>query len=112
AYHARIIRPIFSKRIKESLTIDKAPAGYTFPPPMDPPAESTFDRERKEFLLYCLDRLRKGVGESPLYIIDTSDKSILYRKDQADNRRWVLREYGLAHRDVTVIDFESFARRT
>lgn len=112
AYHARIIRPIFSKRIKESLTIDKAPAGYSFPPPMDPPAQATFDLERKEFLLFCLDRLRKGVGENPLYIIDTSDKSILYRNDQADNRRWVLREYGLAHRDVTVIDFESFARRT
>lgn len=112
AYHARIIRPLVSKRIHESLRMDQAPPGYSFPPPMDPPASTTFDPERKEFLLYCLDRLHTAAGKSPLYIIDTSDKSILYRRDQADNRRWVLREYGLVHKDVAVIDFESFVRKT
>ncbi len=112
AYYARIIRPIIHKEIKESLTIDKAPPGYSFPPPIDPPAHVAIDPERKEFLQYCLDRLRKGAGESPIYIIDTSDKSILYRNDKPDNRRWALREYGLTHKDVTVIDFESFTRKT
>ena len=112
AYHARIIRPIFSKRIRASMHIDPAPQGFDFPPPMEPPAHSTFDPERKEFFLYCLERLRAGAGSAHLYIIDTSDKSILYRRDKADNRRWVLREFSLAHDGVTFVDFETFTRNT
>ncbi|NLN39771.1 MAG: hypothetical protein GX155_09275 [Smithella sp.] len=112
AYHARIIRPIFSKRIRASMHIDPAPQDFDFPPPISPPARSSFDPERKEFFLYCLDRLRAMTGKGRLYIIDTSDKSILYRQDVADNRRWVLHEYGLAHESVTFVDFETFARMT
>lgn len=112
SYHARIIRPIFSKRIRASASMDQAPQGYSFPAPMEPPDQSTFDPERREFFQYCLDRLRRASGEAPLYIIDTSDKSILYRRDQADNRRWVLREYSLAHKDITFVDFETFVRKT
>lgn len=112
AYHARIIRPVFSKRIRASMHIDQAPQGFDFPPPMEPPAQSAFDPERRAFFQYCLDRLREAAGQSRLYMIDTSDKSILYRQDKADNRRWVLREYGLAHTGVTFVDFETFVRRT
>ena len=87
AYHARIIRPIFSKRIRKSLSIDHAPEGYDFPPPIDPPAECTLNEEQKQFFLYCLDRLHSDASQGNLYILDTSDKSILYRKDKSDNRR-------------------------
>jgi hypothetical protein len=113
AYHARIIRPLFSKRIRSSLSIDKAPEGYSFPPPIDPPIKSTLDEERKQFFLYCLNRLRTDAGNGHLYILDTSDKSILFRKDAADNRRWVLREFSEKNKQfVTFIDFESFVRNT
>jgi len=113
AYHARVIRRLFSKRIRASLSIDKAPAGFDFPPPIDAPAESTLDNDHKQFGLYCLNRLRKDAGNSHLYILDTSDKSILFRKDAADNRRWVLREFSKNNQQsVTFIDFESFVRNT
>jgi hypothetical protein len=113
AYHARIIRRLFSKRIRASLSIDKAPAGFDFPPPIDAPAKSTLDKDHKQFGLYCLNRLRKDAGNSHLYILDTSDKSILFRKDTADNRRWVLREFSKNNKQsVTFIDFESFVRNT
>jgi hypothetical protein len=113
AYHARVIRRLFSKRIRASLSMDKAPEGYSFPPPIDPPAESTLDKEHKQFGLYCLNRLRKDAGNSHLYVIDTSDKSILYLKDKADNRRWVLREFSEKNKQsVSFIDFESFVRNT
>ena len=92
--------------------IDRAPQGYDFLPPMDPPAQSSFDPERKAFFQYCLNRLHTAAGKSPLYMIDTSDKSILYRHDQADNRRWVLREFSLARKNVTFVDFETFVRKT
>jgi hypothetical protein len=112
AYHARIIRPIFSKRIRKSLSVDPAPAGYDFPPSIEPPAECTLDQEHKEFLLYCLNRLQRNAGKGNLYILDTSDKSILYKEDRPDNRRWLLREFAQSMAGVFFIDFESFIRRT
>jgi len=112
AYHARVIRRLFSKRIRASLSIDKAPEGFDFPPPIDAPAESALDKDHKQFGLYCLNRLRTDAGKSHLYILDTSDKSILYRKDKADNRRWVLREFSKNNKSVSFIDFESFVRNT
>ena len=113
AYHARVIRRLFSKRIRSSLRVDKPPEGYSFPPPIEPPLKSTLDQEHNDFAMYCLNRLRKDVGSSHLYLIDTSDKSILYLKDTADNRRWVLREFGLNNkRSVSFIDFESYVRST
>jgi hypothetical protein len=113
AYHARVIRRLFSKRIRASLSIDKAPEGYSFTQPIEPPLKSTLNEEQKEFALYCLNRLRKDAGRSHLYLLDTSDKSILVRKDTAENRRWVLRDFSLSNKkSVSFIDFESFVRRT
>jgi hypothetical protein len=113
AYHARVLRRLFDKRIKASLSMDKPPTGFDFPPPMDAPAESTLDKDHKDFMLYCLNRLRKDAGSSHLYIIDTSDKSILYLKDKSDNRRWVLREFSEKNKkSVSFIDFESCVRNT
>ncbi len=112
AYHARIFRPLFDKKIKTSLGIDKPPQGYDFPPPMDPPAQSTLDEEHQKFFMYCLNRLHKDAGQTPFYIIDASDKSILYQKDKADNRRWVIREFALENPSMHFIDFESFVRKT
>jgi hypothetical protein len=113
AYHARVLRRIFDRRIRTSLSMDKAPAGFDFPPPIDTPAKSTLDNDHKQFGLYCLNRLRKDAGNSHLYLLDTSDKSILYQKDSPDNRRWVLREFSEANKkSVSFIDFESFVRST
>ncbi len=112
AFHACMIRPIFSRRIKDSRRIDRAPAGFDFPPPIPPPAESTFDPERKKFFLYCLQRLRTDAGNADVYIIDTSDKSILYQKDAPDNRRWVIHQFSQTNPGVHFIDFESYIRKT
>jgi hypothetical protein len=112
AYHARIIRPLFSKRIRKSLSIDPAPPGYDFTPPIEPPTECTLDEEHKEFFFYCLNRLADGVENGRLFILDTSDKSILYRKDRPDNRRWLVKEFSVSRDDVIFIDFESFVRNT
>ncbi len=65
AYHARINGAILSKRIERSLTMNKAPASTAFLPPLDPPAESTFDRERRgvpagiTVLIACVKASRK-----------------------------------------------------
>lgn len=113
AYHARVLRRLFDKRISTSLSIDKAPDGFDFPPPIDPPPLSTLDEEHKQFAIYCFNRLRQDAGGAHLYVIDTSDKSILYLKDKPDNRRWVLREYSKNNKNtVSYIDFESFVRKT
>ena len=113
AYHARVIRRLFSKRIRTSLSIDKAPDGYSFNRPIAPPLKAALNEEQKGFALYCLNRLRKDAGNSHLYLLDTSDKSILVRKDTAENRRWVLREFSLSNKkSVSFIDFESFVRNT
>ncbi len=113
AYHARVLRRLFDKRIKASLSMDKPPAGFDFPPPINAPAESTLDTEHKDFFIYCLNRLQKDAAGSHIYVIDTSDKSILYLKDKPDNRRWVLREFAERHKPTfSFIDFESFVRKT
>ena len=113
AYHARVIRRLFSKRIRTSLSIDKPPDGHSFNPPIEPPIKSNLNEEQKELALYCLNRLRKDAGNSHLYLIDTSDESILFRKDTADNRRWLLREFSINNKkSVSFIDFESFVRNT
>jgi hypothetical protein len=112
AYHARIIRPLFSTRIRKSLSIDPSPGGYDFPPPIDPPDECTLDEEHRQFLIYCLDRLRRDAGKGNLYIMDTSDKSILYKNDRPDNRRWIVRNFAQTKEGVFFIDFESFVRNT
>jgi len=109
----RIIRPTFSKRIRSFLGIDKILKGYSFPPPINPPPKAALDEEHKQFFLYCLNRLRKDVGNSHLYLIDVSDKTKLYLKDTADNPRWVLREFSENNKQsVSFIDFESFIRNT
>ncbi|KQC08846.1 MAG: hypothetical protein APR62_03955 [Smithella sp. SDB] len=113
AYHARVLRRLFDKRIGASLSTDKAPAGFDFSPPIDTPSVSTLDEEHKQFALYCLNRLRHDAGDAHLYVIDTSDKSILHLKDKPDNRRWVLREFSERNKNnVSFIDFESFVRKT
>jgi len=112
AYHARVIRPLFSKRIRNSQNIDQAPMGFDFLPPMSPPPRPTLDKEHQMFFIYCLNRLRNDAGQIPFYIIDTSDKSILYQKDKADNRRWVIRDFALKNPGTYFIDFESFVRKT
>jgi len=114
AFHARMFRPLFDENIKMSLSIDKAPSGFDFPPPLDPPpVQSTLDAEHQKFFVYCMNRLHERAGvRTPFYIIDTSDKSILYQKDKADNRRWVIREFTLKNPSMHFIDFESFVRKT
>lgn len=92
--------------------MDKAPPGFDFSPPIDPPEKPTLDSERQMFLSYCLNRLLEGAGQTPFYIIDTSDKSILYQKDKPDNRRWVIREFVLKNPSMHFVDFESFVRKT
>ena len=113
AYHARVLRRLFDKRISSSLSTDKAPAGFDFSPPIDAPGKSALDEEHKQFGLYCLNRLRRDANGAHFYIIDTSDKSILYLKDKPDNRRWVLREFSENNKkSVSFINFESFVRKT
>lgn len=112
AYHARVIRPLFSKRIRQSLSIDPAPEGYDFPPPIAPPDQCTLDEGQKQFFLYCLNRLHRNAGKGNLYILDTSDKSILYKEDRPDNRRWIVQKFAQTTAGVSFIDFESFVRNT
>ena len=112
AYHARVLRRIFDKRIRTSLSEDKAPAGFDFFPPIAAPAKSTLDDKQKHLMLYCLKRLRADAGSGKFYILDTSDKSILYKKDDTDNRRWVIRQFSEVNPGVIAIDFESYVRNT
>ncbi len=112
AYHARIFRPLFDKATRLSLSMDKAPQGFDFPPPIDPPIQPALDMEHQQYLRYCLNRLQERAARAPFYIIDTSDKSILYQKDKADNRRWVIREFAVKNPSMHFIDFESFVRKT
>lgn len=113
AAFVRIIRPVFNKRICDFSSADMVPKGHSFPPPIAPPHKAALDKEHKQFFLYCLNRLRKDAGNSHLYMIDVGDKSILYRKDTADNPRWVLREFSENNKQsASFIDFESFIRNT
>lgn len=110
AFHARIIRPLFSRRIKDSLRIDRPPPGYDFPPPLAPVREVP-DSEASRFIGYCLTRLLKDSGRAPLYMTTTSDKSILYKKDSPGNLRWLLYGFAQKNRGAYFADFESAARR-
>lgn len=112
AYHARIIRPMFSRRIYQSLMVDPAPEGFDFPPPLNPPVRCTLDDKYRRFLFHCLDRIRLKAGDGPMFIIDTSDKSIVYRYDKPDNRRWLLHAYAAKRPQVHYIDFETHMRKT
>lgn len=111
AFYARYVRPVLSKRIRASLHTDPPPVGFDFPPPLsgaiDPP-----DTAETRFLLYCLQRLGKQV-QGRLYIIPTSDKTILVQKDNEKNLRWVLAKYCREHAPrAHFVDFESVVRRT
>jgi hypothetical protein len=93
--------------ISASLSVDKSPAGFDFPPSINPPFKATLKEESKQLFLYCLKRLQKDAGNSHLYLLDTSGKSILYLKDTADNQRWVMREFSENNKEsVSFIDFE------
>lgn len=110
AYYARVIRPLFSKRIRNSLRIDPAPQGYDFPPPIDP-VDNPPDTPESQFLTYCLNRLRNDF-QGKLYILSTSDKYDLLRKDQPTCRRWFLRKFCLHTPKTYFIDFETVVRKT
>jgi len=112
AYHACIFRPVFSRRIRSSLSVDKAPAGFDFAPPIAAPDKCTLDDAHQQFMFYCLNRLRRDAGSGNLYILDTSDKSILYKKDSPDNRRWIIHQFSKGNTGVVYIDFESYVRNT
>ena len=109
----RIIKPLFIKEIRTLLKIDVVPEGYNFPKPIPPPAKATLDEEHKQFFLYGLNRLKKDIGNSHLYLIDMGRKNTLSKKDTADNPRWVLYEFSEQNKpSVTFVDFESFIRNT
>lgn len=109
AFHARIIRPLFSRRIKDSLRVDQAPAGYDFSPPLAA-VEAPPDSEASRFIGYCLTRLFKDTGGAPLYMTTTSDKSILYKKDTPENLRWLLYSFAEKNSGTYFADFESAVR--
>jgi len=109
AYHARVIRPLFSKRIRQSLSIDPAPQGFDFPPPINP-VENPAGSPEAQFLTYCLTRLRSNL-QGELYLLSTSDKYDLLRKDQPNSRRWLLRKFCLENPKIHFIDFESIIRK-
>ncbi len=109
----RIIKPLFIKEIRTLLKIDVVPEGYNFPKPIPPPAKATLDEEHKQFFLYGLNRLKKNIGDTPLYLIDVGSKKTLNQKDTADNPRWVLYEFSEQNKpSVTFVDFESLIRNT
>ncbi|MDH3392532.1 MAG: GDSL-type esterase/lipase family protein [Desulfobulbaceae bacterium] len=110
AFYARYVRPIISKRIRASLHNDVPPAGFDFPPPMPEVVEPP-DTAQSRFLIYCLDRLGQQV-DGQLYIIPTSDKTILVQKDNAQNLRWVLAKYCRDNKRAHFVDFENVVRRT
>ena len=110
AFYARYVRPILSRRIRLSLHHDVSPAGYDYPPPLPATTEHPDDAENR-FLLYCLSRLQRQVN-GHLLITTTSDKTILVRKDDAQNLRWILARYCREHDKATFVDFEDMARRT
>lgn len=110
AFYARFVRPVISKRIRTSLHIDPPPPGYDFPPPMMEVPESP-DLPEARFLTHCLERLAQQV-DGKLYLLPTSDKSILYRKDNDRNLRWVLANYSKMNPKAHFLDFESSVRLT
>lgn len=110
AFYARYVRPIMSARIRASLHTDAPPAGFDFPPPLSGTIEPP-DSAETRFLLYCLQRLG-GQVQGDLYIIPTSDKTILVQKDNERNLRWVLAKYCRGNERAHFVDFENVVRRT
>lgn len=110
AFNARFLRPIFSKRIRTALNVDPPPQGYDFPPPMME-VPNFPDLPETRFLTYSLERLAKQV-DGKLYLLPTSDKTILYRKDNERNLRWVLANFSKSEPKSHFLDFESSVRRT
>jgi hypothetical protein len=109
AFHARIIRPFFSRRIKDSMRVDPPPSGYDFLPPLAA-VERPPDSEESRFIDYCLTRILKTADGAPLYLTTTSDKSILYKKDSAENLRWQLSLFAKRHTGSYFVDYESAVR--
>ena len=108
AFYARFVRPVLSKRIRASLDVDSPPQGYDFLPPL---AEIPVapDLPETRFLTYCLERLAKQV-DGKFYLLPTSDKSILYRRDNDRNLRWVLANFSKKEPKARFLDFESAVR--
>lgn len=110
AFYARFIRPITSKRIRAALHVDPPPQGYSFHPPMAQVPDSP-DLPESRFLAHYLKRLADQV-DGKLYLLPTSDKSILYRKDNERNLRWTLANFSKNEPKAHFLDFESSVRRT
>ncbi len=110
AFHARFIRPLLSRRIRQSMRVDPPPAGHDFPPPLE--AVEPPDSPETRFLRYGLRRLRAAAGGAELILTTTSDKSIVYKADRPENLRWVLRDFGRGVPRTRFVDFEEFVRKT
>ena len=111
AFYARYVRPVLSKRIRASLHSDPPPADFDFLPPLSGTVEPP-DTAETRYLSYCLQRLGSEV-QGGLYVIPTSDKTILVRKDNEKNLRWVLAKYCREHaKQAHFVDFEDVVRRT
>lgn len=110
AFYARFVRPLISRRIRSSLQVDQPPPGYDFPPPLTAGTEPPSTPETR-FMTYCLERLAKAAG-GQLFLIPTSDKSILFRRDNEKNLRWVLAKFSAGSSTTHFLDFESAVRLT
>jgi hypothetical protein len=107
AFYARYVRPIISKRIRNSLTVDSAPEGLDFPPPLKADPRYSQNRETK-FLAYCLNEL-SIMNDGKVFITTTSDKSILVRNDNIENLRWVIADVSRHVKNLYWTDFEEKA---
>jgi hypothetical protein len=110
AFHARFVRPLLSRRIRQSMRVDPPPAGHDFPPPLE--AAEPPDSPETRFLRYGLGRIRAAAGDAELILTTTSDKSIVYKADRPENLRWVLRDFSREAPHTRFVDFEEFVRKT
>jgi hypothetical protein len=110
AFFTRFVRPVISKKTRASLAVDSSPPGYDFLPPLTEVPISP-DLPEVHFLTFSLERLSKQV-EGKLYLLPTSDKSILYRTDNDRNLRWVLANFSKKEPKARFLDFESSVRLT
>jgi len=110
AFYTRFVRPVISKKTRASLAVDSSPQGYDFLPPLTEVPISP-DLPEVRYLTFCLERLSKQV-DGKLYLLPTSDKSILYRKDNDQNLRWVLANFSKKESKARFLDFESSVRLT
>lgn len=110
AFYARYVRPIISTRIRTSLHTDTPPPGYDFLPALPSPPVPP-DTPENRFLQFSLQHLAEA-NPGPLYLLPTSDKTILYRQDTAENSRWGLNDFATRSEKTTFIDFESKVRAT